>query len=142
MKILFRMALLGIIVAAVVVLANIDPRAVAVTKRQVDVKRWMHANIASSDVELVGFSEARKLWNANYQVGWIRGKNTFGVTVITHYIFELGAKEELMQGWPSRDFLDLKRLELNEMSPSMQGQRALELQRFCKEMGIPIEKDA
>ncbi|MEZ0275350.1 MAG: hypothetical protein ACAH88_10635 [Roseimicrobium sp.] len=144
MKLLFRTVILGIIIAVLVVLSAIpkpQPKAVRTNPRDEEAKNWMQTNIVDRDAELLGFSETRKLWDGNFQVGWIRGQNPSGVTAVTHYVFEVGPEDELLRGWPSRDFLALKKLELNEMDSSIQGRRALELQRFCKEMGIPIEKE-
>lgn len=142
MKQLFRMAMLGVIVGVVVLLAKFDPQAVVTSKRGQSVRSWMKANITNADAELIGFSETRTLWDRIYQVGWIRGKNAHGVTVVTNYVFEVTPDREILQGWSSREFVAGRQFELQGMAPSMQGQRAGELQRFCKEMGIPVERDA
>ena len=145
MKHLFRLSMLGIIIAVLALLTAVPeprPKPVRTKTRDQEAKSWMQNNVADQKAELLGFSETRKLWTGTFQVGWIRGKNPSGVTAVTHYVFEVGVEDELLRGWPSRDFLALKKLELNEMDSSLRGRRALELQRFCQEMGVPIEKDA
>jgi hypothetical protein len=143
MKQLFRMAALGCLVLLVVMLAKLDPGAIVPNKRDQSLKRWMKIHVTDPKVEMLGFSESRMLWDRTFQVGWIRGKNPHDVTVMSIYVFEVttGQVQEIVDGWSSRDFIALKQLELQGMSPNVKGQKAGELQRFCNEMGIPIERE-
>lgn len=150
MKILFRMAMLGIIVAMFVFVTQIDPKAVVdqgdkvahlveAKQRNQIFQQWLRDGLPDKDAELLGLSEERTLWERTYQVGWARWKNGAGVTVVTHHVFEVQDPTQPVNAWSARDFLGVKKFEIQNMSPSMQGQRARELQQFCIEMGIPIE---
>jgi hypothetical protein len=151
MKILFRMAMLGIIVAMLVFVTNVDPKDVVTTQRdkltqlaeakQRDetFKQWIREHLPDKHAELLGLSEERTLWEHSYLVGWARWKNASGVTVVTHHVFEVQAPTQMVNAWSAREFLAMKKFEIQNMPPSMQGQRARELQQFCIEMGIPIE---
>lgn len=144
MKQMFRMAVLGCLILLVVALAKLDPGAMVPDKRGQSLKRWMKGHITDPKVEMMGFSESRMLWDRAYQVGWMRGKNSHDVTVMTIYVFEVttGQVQEIVNGWSSRDFIAMKQVELQGMGATLQGQKAGELQRFCNEMGIPIERES
>lgn len=144
MKQMFRMAVLGCLILLVVALAKLDPGAMVPDKRGKSLKRWMKGHITDPKVEMMGFSESRMLWDRAYQVGWMRGKNSHDVTVMTIYVFEVttGQVQEIVNGWSSRDFIAMKQVELQGMGATLQGQKAGELQRFCNEMGIPIERES
>jgi hypothetical protein len=141
MKILFRMAMLGIIVAMVTFVAKVDPKAVVTNQRDKAVKRYLRESLPDKNAELLGFSEERKLWDHTYLVGWARWKNLNGVTVVTHHVFEVDGPANMVSAWSAREFTAVKKFELLSMPTAIQAQRAKELQKFCEEMGIPIEKD-
>lgn len=141
MKIIIRMAFLGALVSLAVILAKFDPKVLTPPQKgeKMSVENWIETNLANREATPLGFSEERPLWNVNHQVGWIRAKNTYGVTVMNIVVFEKGTTTEFIKGWPAKEFVSTKRQELGNMSPLLQGQRAAELQRFCLEMGIPVE---
>ena len=139
MKQLFRMAMLAAIVGVVVMLANVNPKSVTTAKRDLSARNWIKARLPGTDAHILGFSEERELWDHSFLVGWVRGKNAHGVMVVTYYVFEMGSGQEVRNAWTAREFIALKELELRNAPSDQQGQRAGELQRFCDEMGIPIE---
>ncbi|RBP45441.1 hypothetical protein DES53_103441 [Roseimicrobium gellanilyticum] len=141
MKILFRMAMLGLIVAMVVLVAKTDPKAVVTNQRDKAARRWIREHVPDKEVEVLGFSEERKLWDHTYLVGWARWKNASGVTVVSHHVFEVNGPTQMVNAWSAREFVATKKFELQVMPTALQGQRARELQTFCNEMGIPVEKD-
>jgi hypothetical protein len=156
MRIIFRLFLVAIAVA-VASLINLRPpkpkarptstsisnstTTPAVSRDEV-VKRWVSDNLPRDRAaELVGLGAERNLWNGSYQVGWVRSRNSHEVTVMTNFVFEFAGNDAVVKGWSSREFVNLRRFELESTDPSLKGQRAMELQRFCDVLGIPIEKD-
>lgn len=141
MKILFRMAMLGVIVAMVVFVANVDPKAVVTSQRDKAVKRYLRDHLPDKQAELLGFSEERTLWDHTFLVGWARWKNLHGVTVVTHHVFQMDGPAKIAGAWSAREFAAMKKFELHAMPAGIQAQRARELEQFFGKMGIPIEKD-
>jgi hypothetical protein len=131
---LFVVLLLGGLIVGWVVHFQGTPEGQAV-ELQIEAKRWMRGHLSDGEAELMGFGEPEVLWGDTYRIARVRGRNAFGGPVVNDFVLQTSG-QQVVYGWSLKDFIEVKKYELEKMPSEMRGQRAAELERACLALGI------